>query len=749
MITVRHAMCACVGIGALLSGARPSAAQTAPSTSATAQTASSTPVTVGDVLVTAEHRATSVQSTPIAITALTAQSLELANVDTVERLVQLAPSMHYNDTIGEAFLSIRSVGGEANVAVGGDPSVSFNVDGVYIARPTSVSSILFDVDRIEVLRGPQGTLYGRNSTGGAINVITNAPNFTEFGGTADVMFGNYNAHRERVAINIPIVADRVALRVSGVADSHDGYVKNLFYPNGTDDLDDLKVYAFRAELGVRVTDQVDVTLRADTTNRGGRGPGLQVDGPYGVYPGLLPAAFLEAPAPFGYGAPPNPDIPRVTEQDLVTNLSVKDTGESGELDWHGLGEAGLTVIAAHRNLDYTYLQDLDGTGARATRSLALQHSTQDSVEARLASESKGRLTWLVGAYYFRETGFSDVPTYVFLPSGSVLAFQDPRLDIRSRSVALFAQATYAITDRLKLTGGLRYTWDEKDAVQYTRVGLSPAILAIDVVTPLSHAWSAPTGKVTADYKLSSDVFLYGTISRGYKSGGYSITGPAFNPETIWAYETGLKTQLFDHRLQLDFSAFYYDQKNLQVVQTSIGPFGPELITTNAGAATTEGVEVDFQATPVRDLHLRGSVAYLHARYDQYMDNDPLNPAAGLQNLAGRTAVYAPDWTASFDASYRFDLAALGSLEPGVSFYWADKQILRVFALPGDIQPAYDTIDLRLLYRPPAGRWSIEGFADNVGNTAFKQLSSANSLIGNVVVGYGPPRTYGIKASVSF
>jgi iron complex outermembrane receptor protein len=740
MVTVRHGLFACAGIGALLSGAGPSAAQTAPSTS----------VTVADVVVTAERRETSVQSTPIAITALTSKVLDRANVDTVERLVQLAPSMHYNDTIGEAFLSIRSVGGEPNVAVGGDPSVSFNVDGVYIARPTSVSSILFDVERIEVLRGPQGTLYGRNSTGGAINVITKAPNFTDFGGTADVMFGNYDSVRARAAINIPLVTDRVALRVSGVTDSHNGYEKNLFYPNGTADLDDLKVQAVRGELGVRFTDQVDLTLRADTTSRGGRGPGLQLLGPYGQYPGrLFPPALLTAPPPFGYGAPPNPDIPLVTSQDLVTSLKVKETGESGELHWHGLGGTGLTVIAAHRNLDYNYLQDLDFTAARATSSRALQHSTQDSVEARLVSESSGRLTWLVGAYYFHEMGYSDVPTSIFLPSGSVLVFQDPRLDIKSRSEALFAQATYALGDRLKLTGGLRYTWDHKDAVQYTRVGLSPAILALNVATPLSHSWSAPTGKVTLDYTLNPDAFLYATISRGYKAGGYSITGPAYNPETIWAYETGLKTQLFDRRLQLDFSAFYYDQKNLQIVQTSIGPFGPELVTTNAGAATTEGVEVEFQATPVRDLQLRGSVAYLHARYDQYMDNDPLNPQLGLQNLAGRTAVYAPDWTASVDASYRFDLGTLGSLEPGVSFYWADKQVLRVFALPGDLQPAYDTVDLRLLYRPPAGRWSIEAFADNAGDTKFKQLSEVNSLIGNNTVGYGPPRTYGIKVSVDF
>jgi iron complex outermembrane receptor protein len=744
MVTVRHGLFACVGIGALLSGARPSAAQTAPSTS----------VTVADVVVTAERRETSVQSTPIAITALTSKVLERANVDTVERLVQLAPSIHYNDTIGEAFLSIRSVGGEPNVAVGGDPSVSFNVDGVYIARPTSVSSILFDVERIEVLRGPQGTLYGRNSTGGAINVITKAPNFTDFGGTADVVFGNYDARRARAAINIPLITDRVALRVSGVTDSHNGYEKNLFYPNGSADLDDLNVQAFRGVLGLRFTDQVDLTLRADTTSRGGRGPGLQIQGPYGQYHAALPFS-ITGPPPFGYGAPPNPDIPLVTEQDLVTSLKVKETGESGELHWHGLGGAGLTVIAAHRDLDYNYLQDLDFTAARMSSSRALQHSTQDSVEARLASESSGRLTWLVGAYYFHETGYSDVPTNIFLPSGSVLVFQDPRLDIKSRSEALFAQATYALSDRLKLTGGLRYTWDHKDAVQYTRVGLSPNILALNLVTPSSHSWSAPTGKVTLDYTLNPDTLLYGTISRGYKAGGYSITGPAFNPETIWAYEAGLKTRLFDRRLQLDFSAFYYDQKNLQIVQTAFDPkVGPELVTTNAGAATTEGVEVEFQATPVRDLQLRGSVAYLHARYDQYRDNDPLNPGLGippfgLQNLDGRTAVYAPDLTVSFDASYRFDLGTLGSLEPGASFYWADQQVLRVFALPADLQPAYDTVDLRLLYRPPTGSWSIEAFVDNAGDTKFKQSSAANSLIGSVTVGYGPPRTYGMKVSVDF
>jgi iron complex outermembrane receptor protein len=257
--------------------------------------------------------------------------------------------------------------------------------------------------------------------------------------------------------------------------------------------------------------------------------------------------------------------------------------------------------------------------------------------------------------------------------------------------------------------------------------------------------------VTLDYTLNPDAFLYGTISRGYKAGGYSLDGPAFNPETIWAYEVGLKTRLFDRRLELNFSAFDYNQKNLQVTQTGIGDSGaPTLITANAAAATTRGVEAEFQAKPVRDLQLRGSVAYLHARYNRYTSLDPVNSAAGLQNLDGRPAVFAPDWTVSFDASYRWGLGRLGSLEPGVGFYWADKQVLRVYATPpGDIQPAYDTVDLRLLYRPPARRWSIEAFAENAGDTKYKLLSTAGSLTNNIVVAYAPPRTYGIKVAVDF
>jgi iron complex outermembrane receptor protein len=735
MITVRHALFACAGIGALLSAAGPAAAQTAPSTPAKV---AETSVAVAEVVVTAERRETAVQSTPIAITALTSESLERANVQTVERLVQLTPSMHFNDVIGEAFLSIRSVGGEPNTSAGGDPSVSFNVDGVYIARPTSVSSILFDVERIEVLRGPQGTLYGRNATGGAINVITKAPNFTEFGGTADVLFGNYNDRRARAAINIPLVTDRVALRLSAVSDRRDGYLKNLSFPNGSGDLNDLDVNAYRAQLGFRFTDDVELTLRADTTHRGGNGPMLKAQGPFGN-----PA--LTAPPPRGYGAPPNPDDPFAIYQDQPSKFDVKETGVSGELRWHGPGKAGLTVIAAHRKADYRFSRDQDSSGARFAISVADQSAQQDTVEARLASESSGPLTWLGGAYYFREKGFSTVVLSVLAPSGAVLLTARPRLDIVSVSKAVFGQATYALNDRLNLTGGLRYTWDQKDAVQYVRTGPQ------NIVTPSSSSWSAPTGKVTVDYKLNPNAFLYGTISRGYKAGGYSLDGPAFNPEKIWAYEAGVKTRLFDRRLQLNFSAFYYTQKDLQVSQTGIGNSGaPVLITDNAGAATTRGAEVEFQATPVRDLHISGSLTYLHARYDQYTSVDQVNTAAGSQNLAGRPAVFAPEWTVSFDGSYRFNLGGLGSLEPGVSYYWADKQILRVFATPpGDLQPAYDTLDLRLLYRPPAGSWSVEAFAANVGNTTYKLNVSAGSLTGTINAGYAPPRTYGVKVAVDF
>jgi iron complex outermembrane receptor protein len=273
---------------------------------------------------------------------------------------------------------------------------------------------------------------------------------------------------------------------------------------------------------------------------------------------------------------------------------------------------------------------------------------------------------------------------------------------------------------------------------------------VNIITPKSASWSEPTGKVTVDYKLDPDAFLYGTISHGYKAGGYSLDGPSFNPEKIWAYEAGLKTWQFDHRLQLNLSAFYYKQRDLQVSLTGLVNGVPTLITQNAGAATTWGAEAEFQATPVRDLHLRGSVAYLHARYDKYTSTDPGNAAAGPQILDGRRAAFAPDWNVSFDGSYRLDLGRLGSLEPGVSYYWADKQVLRAFATPpGDLQPAYDTVDLRLAYRPPAGAWSIEAFADNVGNTKHKQVTQGSTFTGGFFVGYAPPRTYGIKAAVDF
>jgi len=214
----------------------------------------------------------------------------------------------------------------------------------------------------------------------------------------------------------------------------------------------------------------------------------------------------------------------------------------------------------------------------------------------------------------------------------------------------------------------------------------------------------------------------------------------------------LKTRLFDRRLQLNFSAFDYNQKNLQVTQTGIGDSGaPTLITANAAAATTRGVEAEFQAKPVRDLQLRGSVAYLHARYNRYTSLDPVNSAAGLQNLDGRPAVFAPDWTVSFDASYRWGLGRLGSLEPGVSFYWADKQVLRVYATPARRHTA------RLRHRRPATSLSATGWplvdrglcGETQGTRNTSCLATAGSLTNNIVVAYAPPRAYGIKVAVDF
>jgi iron complex outermembrane receptor protein len=699
--------------------------------SAQAQAAADTTV-VQEVIVTAERRETTVQKTPIAISAYTTEQIEARGLNTVAALTNAAPSVKFYDAIGQGFVSIRGVGAERNTTVGGDPSVAFNVDGVYIARNNGPASIFYDVDRIEVLRGPQGTLYGRNATGGVINVINAAPRLDQFGADGDLTFGAYNRVRARGAVNLPIAEGKAALRLSGLFETRDGYTENV-RPGGGADVNDQDDRAARLQLLLQPTDDLTSITRVSYTDRRGHGP---QDKFMGAFSPLITTV---------YRSPANPQDPYKTVTDIAQHFSDRTTGVFNSTDWKlndsPLGDVKASMVLGYIKEKFGFYLDPDSTGAHLSDNYLAAENEQKSAELRLASNGEGALNWVVGAYWLQEDNFGSTQFNAYAPTGAFLQSQTASLGIKATSKAIFGQVNYAITDALRLTAGLRYSTDEKSGDQ--RIKVLPANIGLTDIS--RRNWDATTGKIGLDYDLSPGHLIYGQVSRGYKAGGYGLNQTPYNPEYVWAYEIGSKNRFLNGSLVLNGSIFYYDQSDKQIAFTGLGLLGqPTLIIQNVAQGEVRGAELEWQARPASNWLIDGSVSYLDATYKSYASIDPSQPAAGVVNLAGQRQVFSPEWSFNLGVQYRFDLGSAGSLTPRADLNWVDDMKLRPFGRPADIQPSAEHLDLHLAWRSSDEKLVVDAFVENATDKAVRIATLYSGLTGGFQSTYGAPRTYGVR-----
>lgn len=709
---------------------------------------------LSDIIVTAERRSQSIQDVPIALTALTGTDLDDRNIVTVEDLFQSVPGMRFSTAIGQAYINIRGVGGEPNAT--GDPSVAFHIDGIYVPRMSSVLSAgLFDVERVEVLRGPQGTLYGRNATGGAINVISRAADLNEFGGEADVTVGRFDRWRLRGAVNIPIVDDKIALRISGTTERRNGFTDNLSFPGTHEDLNDRVFDGGRAELRFEPADGLSIALRANYNVTGGNGQASEIPTPFAnpIYTAPFAPFMPTSPfTPFAYGGPANPTEPYVTYQDTPSRFRLEaglygiqvDQTFGGGL----LAGTTLTAIFGYTTEDNAFTTEFDRAGARVTEAQIDQRNRAYSGELRLSSDAGGETDWTIGAYAFREDLDSQTSIAIFLPGPFLAATVPLGQSVRADSRAVFGQITQQLTGSLKGVAGLRYTSDRKrgfnDAFTSARTADSDAV----------------TGKIGLDYALNEDAMVYASVTRGYRSGGFGLTGQPYLPETLWAYEIGSKNILFDRLLTFNASAFYYDQRNLQVSFTEFG----NLFVGNADGAENYGAEAELVFHPDQQLNLNASVALLKTRIGNYFQNDPAiyaPPGSPVRNWRGSDLAQSPEFTFTLGGSYALDLPGGGSLEPRFNIYHSAQYNLRIFANPrGDIQPAFTTVDLGVKWASPDRRWVIDAFVDNLTDVAIAYNATATGflpnpmaapLIGNddLQLFYGAPRTWGLRVGFTY
>ncbi|WP_334185506.1 TonB-dependent receptor [Novosphingobium sp.] len=727
-------------------------AQTAPPTSPatpapqTSDAPSSARPEVADIIVTAERRSSSVQKIPLAITAVDGQDLRSRQINTVESLSTSVPNLNFSRYSGTAQVSLRGVAFDS-ITPGSEARTAAYLDGVYISRPTAQLTNLFDVSRIEVLRGPQGTLYGRNATAGAINVITNDPT-TALSGYGLLSAGNYGYVQTEGAVSGPL-SDTLSARLAFQTTDRNGFGTNI--SNGKD-VDDERSRAVRGKLVFAPSNGMSFKLSADYSRRNDASGGRHDFG--AGNPSVTPRGLV-----LGAALPSDPRDYAGYQPSYFRELF----GVSGELTLPLADQLTLTSLSAYRSTKTNLWTGVDGTTAELTRQQIYEKARQFSQEVRIVADFD-RLKLIGGGYYFHENDYG--LTHVILDGASTLPGPPGRQlgvtgtkyqgvqfggTLITNAYAAFAQADIDITDKLSLTLGGRYSHEKKDVREYTNTDLAsvynPNVTLTFPLTPNSTSASSFDPKVTLQYKFTPQILAYATFSRGFKSGGFALGSltPAFKPERLDDYEIGLKATLFDRRLRANFAAFYYDYGNLQVTKVN----GTVVTTENAAAATIKGLEAEIRGSVTDAFSLGLNASYLDARFDEYLTAEPARPSLGVQDLKGNRLPQSPPYTITVDATYRARLPK-GDLTFRADGTWKDRIYFSPYNRAEVSQPAYAVFNAFVTYNAHAG-WSLGAWVRNLANKDYR----VSSTVGNVFVGYsiggqlGDPRTFGVTAGMHF
>ncbi|QTH21668.1 TonB-dependent receptor [Rhizorhabdus wittichii] len=697
-----------------------------------------------DIVVTAERVESRTQKSALSITAVEGNALDRAGVTKVTDIVKLIPGLEIASAGTLTQVYIRGVGANASSSYA-EGAVAVNLDQAYIARPTAIGGSFFDLERVEVVKGPQGTLYGRNATGGAMNIVTRKPKLGELSVEGLVEVGNYDAFKLNAAINVPL-SDVVAARVAGQYVKHDGYLSD-----GYNDDDSLSL---RGHLLFEPSDDFSILLSSDYYRQKGMGQSYTIASQKGDWIGPSDPrsqALFSAAAVGRYGPALGNLIPLPQGNGYVDNdtIDVRAT-----LTWN-LGFADLTVVPDYRRSKVDTIFYPNGV-LGAIDDVAKQRS----LEARLSNKSD-RLTWVVGGYYFHETQ----DTFYSYTQG--LFNQEVYADLDSKNFAFFGQATYSITPELRLTGGARYT--KEDKTQRGTVFCSSLFCPVpNVRVPFTGDLSFDniSWKVGAEFDVGPRSMAYANISRGYKGGGFSpIVAPnTFGTEKLTAYTIGIKNRFLDNRLQLNIEGFYWDYIGQQVGflssgQVAPGVLGSVFVTENIGKSTIKGLDMDvaFQATS--GIRLGARIGYLDATADDFVYTPASVPFSACAisgaaprvnvNCSGRTLPRSPKWSGTLTYDQTIDLPNDGAVLINVSSRFSTSYWGSIFYLPEHKQDSYTRTDLSLTYMAPGKHWSLGAFVNNIEDKAVLTVAGTFSLARVDYVNLQPPRTYGLRATVNF
>ncbi|WP_254621077.1 TonB-dependent receptor [Sphingomonas sp. CL5.1] len=759
---------------ALVAGA-PALAQEAPQPAADDTLAANQ-----DIVVTARKRAERLLDVPIAVTALTGDQLAKQGTVDLSGVQGTIPNVNLvqgRGSTSNANIFIRGVG-QPDALQTFDPAVGVYVDGVYMSRIQGALFNLFDVDHVEVLRGPQGTLYGKNTIGGAVSIISRKPDTDQIRAMGSFTYGSYNQVLANGYVSVPLVEDKLALSLAGVYDKRDGTVTD---PLTDRKYNDRNTQAGRAILRATPSDRVELILEGDYTHQDtaptlGYATAPLINVVYNsTFTGVAAVPVVSPAYPYG---PYNYKASTSLKPGQGQKLEHWGTSFTANIE---LSDAfSVTSITGYRKLSPDYYIDFDATQLQVADAFVGVRQHQFSQELQLKYNSD-KLKGVFGLYYLDESVRSHQESYddnyLQMQIAGVnypLTFQryiDDRQN--TKSYAAFGQFTYDFTEKLSLTAGLRYTKERKRYFRTTTAYLAGAQFGATYEFPnslpapyndLDHVdFDAWTPMATLSYKPTPDTLIYATASRGFKSGGFNgransdadvtqnIDGklvyvPYFKPETVWTYEGGAKGSFLNGRVSLAGDVFYSDYRDFQarVGGGVTGIAGGSFPVVNAGKLRMWGVEAEIAVRPTREWSIRSSFGYLNSKYLEFNDGRrapsfSCNPTG--QQITCKPA-FAPPINFSVASDYAIPLGNAGSLTFGGDARFVDKQWLSVDNRQGLMEPGYWLVNAFVQYDAPGGKWYLRGQVKNLTKSIYLTDAQEFSSVGNIQTAYyGDPRTW--------
>ena len=699
-----------------------------------------------DTIVTATKTGETVlQKTSISITAFDDEQIKKQGSLNITDLADFAPNVNIWGGNGEGAIFIRGIGNDST-GILQEPNVGVYIDGVYMERGLGASMADFvDIERVEILRGPQGTMYGRNSTGGAMNIITKAPSDKlELKVVGE--YASFDKLRFDGTITGPLMADKVNGRLTISTSQYDGYTDIVAGPTKND----IEFNSVRGSLNFKFHDDINILLRADYEERDNAAPinKMMTNDPTGAYASyVIPNGFYEV------------------KTSQVSRKSQKSLGFSGHITWDLPAEITFRSTTAYR--EYEMSSDLDGDGTDLQIGNLREQSDLDTFSQELQFDGKYRaLDWIIGAYYYSLDDYYHYSDYILNIPGLDSLNINSYPTQKTKAYALYSNLSYHITEKLILGGGIRYSYEEKDAAEkdvyftITPSGVPPFDQLALPGEQMQDDWSSVTPKIKGEYILTDDAMIYTTIAKGFRSGSFFLPNRLsgfesnIDQETNWCYELGLKSDWFDKRLRINVAGFLNQYKDM-IVATSVENLatgGYMTYRDNAGEAEIMGFEIEASARPLKELTLNLSIGWLDAEYIQFITaSRNLDPVTGLAteiDLSGNRLPYSPEWQMAMGAQYIFTLNDFGFLTVRGDLSYKSK----VYFDPYNVE-AFSRDDLTLIngfvrYETIEGQWGVEVYAKNLTDEEYL-MSQGPAGLSDLTGVLGSPRTFGLRVTYNF